>query len=69
MRHAKHPGLNELIQAAVDQGWRHEMSGGSHHRLIPPDKTKPILVTGSTPSDHRAILNFRSSLRRHGVEV
>jgi len=36
----------------------------NHGRLIPTDRSKPILVFPSTPSDHRSVLNFFADVKR-----
>jgi len=35
----------------------------------PVDTTKPIVVVAGTPSDHRALKNIKSMLRRSGLVV
>jgi predicted RNA binding protein YcfA (HicA-like mRNA interferase family) len=66
----KHPRIShdmkDIRRALIEQGWRVEKTNGQHIRCVPPDKNKPIVVTGSTPSDIRAIRNFISDLRHSG---
>ena len=57
--------LERLRQAAVRQGWRVERSNADHYKWYAPDG-KSIVVSGSTPSDHRAIKNQISRMRRVG---
>ncbi|MBI4935847.1 MAG: hypothetical protein HY828_18350 [Actinobacteria bacterium] len=56
--------LNELIDKVVEQGW--EVVEGKHLKLVPADKTMPIVVVPKTPSDHRGVMNARSQIRRSG---
>ena len=57
---------NQLIAAAVRQGWTYDESARGHVRLYSPDG-KTIIGHSGTPSDHRAAKNFRSRLKRAGV--
>jgi len=50
-------------------GWIVERTRCGHIRWVPPDRSKPVIVTGSTPSDHRSRMNLRADLRRHGLEI
>ena len=61
--------LQDAEAAAVMAGWRIEVTGGNHLKWIPPDKTKPIIITSSTPSDVRARKNIIASLRRSGLDI
>lgn len=56
-----------LVRAALAQGWRVEVTGGNHLRLLPPHG-RPVFMA-ATPSDHRSVLNARATLRRAGLEV
>jgi hypothetical protein len=49
------------------QGWRVEQTGKSsrHLKWYSPDG-KAVIVSSSTPSDHRAIKNHLALLRRAG---
>lgn len=58
--------LRVIIEALLDQGWRIEKGNGGHIKAYPPDKTMPIVVMASTPSDARAIKNIRAMVRRSG---
>lgn len=59
---------NQLIAAAMSQGWRYEESRRGHVRLYSPDG-KTIVGHSGTPSDFRAMRNFRSRLKRAGVSL
>lgn len=61
--------MKKLLAVAEAAGWEVGRTKKGHLRLIPADPTLPIIVTGSTPSDHRAIRNFKSQLRRAGLPV
>ena len=55
-----------LRETAIDQGWRVDMTAGSHWRFKPP--VGEIIVTSGSPSDPRAFLNIKSRLRRGGLK-
>lgn len=58
----------EIAEALGKAGWRVSMSGGSHWRLCPPDRSKPPVFLPQTPSDHRGFLNSLALLRRMGAD-
>ncbi len=58
-----------LVEAARAAGWTVTQTRNSHLRLVPPSKDGTPIVLAGSPSDHRAILNARASLRRQGVSV
>lgn len=58
--------LKELIKAAEQQGWRVKQ-GKAHYLLFAPDGINKVTVA-STPSDHRALDNAISRLRRYGLK-
>ena len=57
--------LEQLRQRAIEQGWRVVRTNGDHYKWYAPDG-KTIVVSGSTPSDHRALKNQKSMMRRAG---
>lgn len=59
--------LEALLREAEKQGCRVQQGGNNHWKIYAPNGT--IIVTGSTPSDHRSVLNTRARLRRAGVVV
>lgn len=69
MKYHKNPEFNELVVAAVEVGWRHEMLGNGHHRLVPPDTSKPMLVFPGTSRNFHSYGNLRAALKRNGVPV
>jgi hypothetical protein len=54
--------LLRLVDRTDGWSWEH---GGHGYKIRTPDNV-PIF-TACTPSDHRAILNIRAQLRRHGL--
>ena len=57
--------VRELIDAALEQGWRVRETGGNHYQLLAPDQ-QHIVTLPSTPSDWRALQNCRSITRKAG---
>jgi hypothetical protein len=51
---------------AVAQGWRIERTTQRHWRFCPPDRSRPMVVTGDTSGDQRSVLHFVSQLRKSG---
>jgi len=66
-RRISHKSLKKLAKKAEAQGWIVTFTKGGHLQFIPPDPDKSIVTTSSTPSDHRAIKNIESALRRSGL--
>jgi len=57
-----------LIEEAQAQGF--VLSRGENaYKLTPPDKTKPIVVISSTPSDNNIYWELRRQLRKSGMKV
>ena len=59
--------INEICKGMVKAGWLPKKSK-KHSRLVAPDG-KFTLTVPTSPSDHRAALNFISDVRRQGVTV
>lgn len=57
----------DLISLAKDQGWEHSRQSNGHHKLVSPDG-KVVGMSG-TPSDYRAVKNFRMQLKRAGLRI
>jgi predicted RNA binding protein YcfA (HicA-like mRNA interferase family) len=57
----------EVKKAARGQGWSVEATKKGHVRLVPPDKTKPIVVGSGTPGDYRAVKNLLAQAKRSGL--
>jgi predicted RNA binding protein YcfA (HicA-like mRNA interferase family) len=53
----------DLRQLAKRAGWTISTTNGGHLRLEHPEANGPV-ITGSTPSDHRAIHQARAAMRR-----
>lgn len=60
--------LEDLKREAIRQGWR-IVQGRRHLKWYPADQDMPFVVTSATPSDHRAIRNIRSDLKRSGLKL
>jgi predicted RNA binding protein YcfA (HicA-like mRNA interferase family) len=54
--------LAKLLPAARARGWQVAPTCGGHWKLTHPGGG--IVVTSSSPSDHRALANLRAQLRR-----
>ena len=54
--------LRRVLDEARQAGWLASPTRGGHWRLTHPSGA--ILVTGSTPSDHRALRNLQAAIRR-----
>ena len=56
--------LSQLVNEAREQGFDVGRTAKNHIKFVAP--TGKICVTSGTPSDHRAVMNARSKLRRLG---
>ena len=54
--------LHCMLDDARQAGWSVKLTRGGQWRLTYPSGA--TLITGSTPSDHRGLLNLRASIRR-----
>jgi hypothetical protein len=61
--------IEKLARLARAQGWRVEQLANGHYRFVPPDPSKPMTVTGGTPSDKHFIRNLVANLRRLGLKL
>lgn len=61
------PEIRRLVEAAKRHGCRVERKGSGHLAVYAPNGD--IINLPFTPSDHRAVLNCRSQLRRAGVSI
>jgi hypothetical protein len=57
--------LKEIVKAAEGQGWKVKTNKKGHSMFYAPDGIN-IVTAGGTPSDHRAVANLLSDLRRNG---
>ncbi len=56
-----------MLDAAIAAGWTVTGTKGGHVKWKSPQGK--MVVTSRTPSDHRAMHNARSSLRRLGLDI
>lgn len=68
-RTTRNKELQKLMKLARQQGWLVEGTKGGHFRFVPPDSSKPAVISSGTPSDHRSMLNLRAQLRRSGLKA
>ncbi len=61
MKYCANKDFNMLVKQLVQEGWAFR-KGSKHGRLIPPDGDLSLTVP-SSPSDHRALQNFRRDVR------
>ena len=59
--------LRLLAESAVRAGWQISQTSGSHYRWTSP--AGATVISAGTPGCHRAALNVRSLLRRHGLDL
>ena len=57
--------VRDLIEAAKAQGFREERDKKAF-KLYPPDRTKPIIVMSSTPSDGNYYWELMRQLKKRG---
>ena len=62
MKYCSNKDMNRIIKQLVNLGWGFR-SGRKHRQLIHPNG-RPKLTVSKSPSDTRALLNFRSDVRR-----
>lgn len=67
-KYPKDKQLAKVMKQLVAQGWKVEQTQGNHWKCTPPAVEIAAIVTGGTPSDHKALKNFLASLRRAGWE-
>jgi hypothetical protein len=61
MKYCANKDFNMLVMQLVKEGWAFRR-GSKHGRLISPDGG-PVLTVPNSPSDHRALQNFRRDVR------
>jgi hypothetical protein len=59
--------LDKLIDQAKDQGWEIQIKRSGHYKWVSPSGR--FVVSSSTPSDRRAVMNITRDLRRYGFQV
>ena len=60
--------FDRAAEAAELAGWAVTQCRGSRHISWKPPRSRTIVITASTPSDHRTVRNDLSLLRRAGLE-
>lgn len=60
--------VDVLVRKARAAGWRWEQKSDQHPILYPPTKDLPAVPVPISLSDHRGLLNFRSRLRKSGLD-
>jgi hypothetical protein len=55
--------MDHFIRQLRREGFTATVTGKSHWRVTHPDMTAPVFAAGS-PSDRRALLNLRATIRR-----
>lgn len=61
--------LRKIRKRARNQGWTIEITGSGHLKWVPPKKSEDIVFSASTPSDHRALKNLLSRLKKSGLSI
>jgi len=59
--------LFDLMKIIKSQGWQVKTRRGGHLALYAPQGG--VYFVAQSPSDHRALMNVRSALRRMGADV
>lgn len=57
--------LSKIIKAALSQGWRVEQTK-SGYMFFPPNRSLSPVTVHLTPSDHRAVRNFKAEMVKRG---
>ncbi len=65
---AMHKDLKKLLKDLEEQGATITTTTKGHLQVRDANN-RIVAVTGSTPSDHRSLLNFKAQLRRAGYIV
>jgi hypothetical protein len=62
MKYSSRKDIDATIRRLIREGWRYER-GKKHGKLFQPMGNAQVTVPGS-PSDWRAIMNFRRDIRK-----
>jgi hypothetical protein len=57
--------LRQVIAEATKQGWRVQQSTAGY-MLYPPDRSLGPVAVHRTPSDQRAVRNFKAEMTKRG---
>lgn len=60
--------FRHVLQKLQAMGVRMEKRRSGHIVVYPPNGSSPVFTSG-TPSDHRALKNFKSNLRKAGIRI
>lgn len=60
--------IKTLVKQAIAQGWRVRKLKSGHWMFLSPNTAVAPIVFSGTPSDYRAILNFKAALKRSGFK-
>lgn len=60
-RYSNNKDINQEVQMLIKSGWKVK-NGSKHAKVISPEGHR--LIIPSTPSDHRAWLNFSRDIRK-----
>jgi hypothetical protein len=61
--------FQEIQSLAIAQGWGVDRTTSLHWRFKPPVAQNAIVIFSGTSSDHRALKNFISKMRRSGLNM
>lgn len=61
MKYSKDKNIATVVRKLVRHGWQYHM-GGRHGKLVSPTGRK--MPVPCTPSDHRAVHNFKRDIRK-----
>lgn len=61
MKYSNDKNIADFVRSLIRIGWQYHM-GGRHGKLISPKGRK--IPVPCTPSDYRAILNFKRDIRK-----
>jgi len=59
--------MRKIVKALQDQNWTVLRTTSGHWKFVPSDPTKDIVIGSGTRSDHRALRNMISQLKRSGA--
>ncbi len=57
----------DVETAARQQGWTVDRTNRGHRRLVPPDKTRPIVIGAGTANDRQGMRLFLADAKRSGL--
>lgn len=63
------PAIEKVLRQVEAQGARVRPTRGGHWVVYPADRSHPPIYMSGTPSDHRALKNWKAHLRRSGFTI